>query len=132
MKKIYLSVLIVVTITLYNCSKDTGPVDDNQTTENISFANDVQPIFDQSCTSCHPGSGNLDLTAANSYNQLVNVNASGYSAKRVVPGDAANSVLYKKIDGSGAYGSNMPLGGNLSTAQINIIKQWIVEGAKNN
>jgi len=132
MKKTYLSFLILITFTLYNCSKDTGPVDDNQATENISFANDVQPIFDQSCKSCHPSSGNLDLTAANSYNQLVNVNASGYSAKRVVPGDPDNSVLYKKIDGSGAYGSNMPLGGNLSAAQINTIKQWITEGAQNN
>ena len=132
MKKTYLNFLILITFTLYNCSKDTGPVDENQATENISFANDVQPIFGQSCTSCHPSSGNLDLTAANSYNQLVNVNASGYSAKRVVPGDADNSVLYKKIDGSGTYGSNMPLGGNLSAAQINIIKQWITEGAQNN
>ncbi len=132
MKKTYLSILILITFTLYNCSKDTGPVDDNQATENISFANDVQPIFDQNCISCHPSSGNLDLTTAHSYSQLVNVNASGYSAKRVVPGDAENSVLYKKIDGSGTYGSNMPLGGNLSAAQINTIKQWIIEGAQNN
>ena len=133
MKKTYLSFFILISFTLYNCSKDTGPVDDHQTTENISFVNDIQPIFDQNCTtSCHPNSGNLDLTAANSYNQLVNVNASGYSGKRVVPGDPENSVLYKKIDGSGVYGSNMPLGGNLSAAQINTIKQWIIEGAQNN
>jgi hypothetical protein len=50
----------------------------------------------------------------------------------VVPGDANASVLYKKIDGSGAYGSNMPLGGSLSPAQIEIIRRWIDEGALNN
>jgi len=127
----YIAILLV--LIFVNCTQDTGPVDDqNVPGENISYSNDVQPIFDQACISCHPNSGNLDLTAANSYNDLVNVNASGYSGKRVVPGDAEQSILYKKIDGSGAYGSNMPLGGSLSSAQINLIKQWIEEGALNN
>ncbi len=132
MKKIHLSLIVLVSIIFFNCSKDKGPVDDNQQAENVSFANDVQPIFDQNCTSCHPSSGNLDLTSANSYSQLVNVDASGFSGKRVVPGDADHSVLFKKIDGSGAYGSNMPLGGSLSATQIATIKQWIDEGANNN
>jgi len=132
MKKSYLSFFILITFTLYNCSKDTGPVDNSQATENVSFTNDIQPIFEQNCIACHPNSGNLDLTAANAYNQLVNVNASGYSAKRVVPGDPEHSVLYKKIDGSNAYGNNMPLGSSLSAAQISTIKQWITEGAQNN
>ena len=131
MKKIYLILFVITIITYYNCSKDKGPLENNQAAENVSFTDDVQPIFNQNCTSCHPSSGNLDLTASNSYNQLVNVDASGYSAKRVVPGDPEHSVLYKKIDGSGAYGSNMPLGGSLSAAQIAIIKQWIEEGARN-
>ena len=132
MYKTYLSLFILIVIAFYGCSKDVGPIDDNQATENISFATDVQPIFDQNCTSCHPNSGNLDLTAGSSYNQLVNINASGYSGKRVVPGEPENSILYKKIDGSGAYGSNMPIGSNLSAEQVNTIKQWITEGAQNN
>ncbi len=132
MKKIYLILFVITNLIFYNCSKDKGPVEDEQTPGNVSFVNDVQPVFDQNCTSCHPNSGNLDLTAGNSYNQLVNVDASGYSAKRVVPGDPEHSVLYKKIDGSGAYGSNMPLGNSLSASQIALIKQWIEEGARNN
>ncbi len=132
MKIKYITLLISISLLVTACYKDVGPVDDNTTQENVSFSADVQPIFNQACVSCHPNSGNLDLTATNAYNQLVNVNASGYSGKRVVPGDAENSILYKKIDGSGAYGSNMPLGGSLSNAQINTIKQWIDEGAQNN
>ncbi len=132
MKKNYLILFVLTSLVFFNCSKDKGPVDDQQTAENISFTNDVQPVFDQYCISCHPASGDLDLTASHSYNQLVNVNASGYQAKRVVPGDPENSVLYKKIDGSGTFGSNMPLGGSLSAAQILLIKQWIEEGAPNN
>jgi len=130
--KIFLVIILIYSLS--GCYKDIGPIEDNNNpaNENVSFANDVQPIFEQSCISCHPNSGNLDLTNDNAYNQLVNVNASGYNAKRVVPGDAENSVLYKKIDDSGVYGSNMPLGSSLSSTQINTIKQWINEGALNN
>ena len=134
MKKIFeITTIILLLIILSNCAKDVGPIEElNPPAENISFTHDIQPIFDQNCISCHPNSGNLDLTAAHAYNQLVNINASGYSAKRVIPNEPENSVLYKKIDGSDTYGSNMPLGGALSTTQINHIKQWIIEGAQNN
>ncbi len=116
-----------------SCSKDVGPIEpENNPTQNVKFATDVQPIFNNQCVSCHGNSGNLNLESGNSYNNLVGVNASGYSGKRVVAGDAEHSILYKKIDGSGQYGSNMPLGSNLSAAQINTIKQWIDEGALNN
>ncbi len=124
--------ILLIAATLQSCKKDEGPVIPEQEATEVSFVNDIQPIFDSNCISCHPSSGNLNLTSGNSYNQLVNINASGYSAKRVVPNEPENSVLYKKIDGSGTYGSNMPLGGSLSTNQVNLIKQWIAQGAKNN
>ena len=128
---VYILILTII-FSFSSCSKDVGPVDNVQAGENVSFANDIQPVFDQNCVSCHPASGNLDLTAGNSYANLVNVNASGYSGKRVVPGDSEQSILFKKIDGSSAYGSNMPLGGSLSQMEINLIKKWIDEGALNN
>ncbi len=130
----YLVIFIILISGLQSCYKDVGPIEpEGELPQNgISYAEDVQPIFDQNCIACHPSSGNLDLTSGQSYNQLVNVNASGYSGKRVVPNDAEASVLYKKIDGSGAYGGNMPIGSSLSTTQINIIKLWIEEGAQNN
>ncbi len=123
---------LIGSLVLIQCKKDEGPVEDDNNNESVSFANDVQPIFTQNCVSCHPSSGNLDLRPGQSYDNLVNVPASGYNGTRVVPNEPENSILYKKIDGSGAYGSNMPLGGSLSQAQINTIKQWIQEGALNN
>jgi len=131
MKKLYILILL---FSLQACYKDIGPIEGEiQIPEDgISFSQNIQPIFDQSCVNCHPSSGNLDLRAGNSYNNLVNVPASGYSGILVVPGDPDNSILYKKIDGSGAYGSNMPVGGSLSASQINMIEQWILEGAPDN
>jgi hypothetical protein len=101
----------------------------------VSFSNQIQPIFNLNgqCTGCHGGSGGLTVTAGVSYNNLVNVNAqsSCTSLKRVRPFDAVNSVLYKKVSGS-TCGSQMPLGGALSTSDIALIRDWINQGANNN
>ncbi len=131
-KSILAILLFAVSLFLVQCKKDKGPVEDDNNNESVSFSNDVQPIFTQNCVSCHPSSGNLDLRQGQAYDNLVNVPASGYNGTRVVPNEPENSILYKKIDGSGAYGSNMPLGGSLSQSQVNTIKQWIEEGAPNN
>jgi mono/diheme cytochrome c family protein len=122
-----------IVLLLQSCYKDVGPIDEGEAPlTNVSFTQHVQPIFDSQCISCHGNSGNLNLSSNVSYNNLVNVNASGYSGKRVVPNDSNNSILFIKVDGSNAFGSNMPLGGTLSATQINTIKQWIDEGAQNN
>jgi hypothetical protein len=99
----------------------------------VSFSNQIQPIFNSQCTGCHGGNGGLTITAGASYNNLVNVNAqsSCSSLKRVLPNDAANSVLYKKVSGT-TCGSQMPQGGSLSTSDIILIRDWINQGASNN
>ncbi len=128
----YIIVVSLLLLGIAGCKMDKGPVEPETDTDPISFVNHIQPIFDNYCTSCHPSSGNLDLSQGQSYSQLVNTSASGYNALRVKPGDPENSVLYKKIDGSGAYGSNMPLGSSLPQSDINKIKAWIEQGAPNN
>jgi Cytochrome c. len=99
----------------------------------VSFSNQIQPIFNSQCTGCHGGTGGLTITAGVSYNNLVNVFAqsSCTSLKRVLPNDADNSVLYKKVSGT-TCGNQMPQGGALSTSDIALIRDWINQGAKNN
>jgi hypothetical protein len=103
----------------------------------ISFSTQVQPIFTASCANagCHPGGGApFPLLSANSYVNLYNAQAttSCTSDKRVLPGNAAASVLYKKISGS-TCGDRMPLGrAQLSQAEIDLIRDWINQGARNN
>jgi len=131
---VYFIIIPFALVSLVSCYKDVGPVEPEGSMPEgeISFSQHVQPIFNSYCVSCHPSSGNLDLRDGYSYNNLVNKPASGYNGILVVPGDAESSILYKKIDGSGAYGSNMPLGNSLSSTQIAIIRDWINEGAQNN
>src|SRR5689334_18643017 len=75
-------------------------------TPTVSFANNIQPIFNRSCalTGCHaPGSlgGNLDLSAGNSYRQIVNhASFQQPRKKRVMPGDPDASYLVQKLEGA--------------------------------
>ena len=99
-----------------------------------TYDSEIQPIWDNSCTSsCHNSgnnSGGLNLMSANSYSELVNVASQGWpSVMRVKPGDNQNSVLFQKIVGNTSFGDRMPKGGTLSQADEDKIKKWIDEGA---
>jgi hypothetical protein len=52
------------------------------------------------------------------------------SLQRVEPGDPNNSYLIQKLEGTAGTGRRMPLNGTpLAQADINVIRQWIAEGA---
>lgn len=105
----------------------------------MSFAANVQPIFDAQCVSCHdPGKQAqftyLFLAAPYSFYSLVNQPATQSSGIRVIPYDAAGSFLLSKTTGDGlpAGVSRMPPGGPfLSDAEENLIRTWINMGALN-
>ena len=85
----------------------------------VSFANDIQPIFTQSCIVCHGGSISPDLREGNSYDVIVN-------GVFIVPNDIDASVLYQRLIGNGNI---MPPGNPLTTTKINLVKSWIEDGA---
>lgn len=101
----------------------------------------VQPIWNLKCTSCHIGGSppaSLNLSAANSYGALVNVNASQLATmKRIKPNDVANSYLVHKVQGThvgvGGVGGKMPPGCSgascLSATELQAVKDWINAGA---
>lgn len=82
----------------------------------VEFSADILPIFVASnCIQCHDGGQDPDLTAGNEYTSLVPdyVNAN----------DAATSSLYTKLSGGH---------GNVDTASLLLIEEWINSGALNN
>ncbi len=106
--------------------------------ENITLVtfNRVQKQVLNGCLLCHGGSaglpaGNLNLMSGTSYTELVNVNATmDPSMLRVKPGSAAYSYIIKVLDRDIDFdhaSSSLP-----STADKQLIKDWINEGAKNN
>ncbi|MCC7465816.1 MAG: T9SS type A sorting domain-containing protein [Saprospiraceae bacterium] len=120
---------------------------------------EVYQIFQNKCSSCHSGAspaGGLDLVgtggtelqrAQNVATKLVNVNPSNAYAvskgyKRVYPGRADRSFLFRKINRGleptiealhANEGSAMPQnfpGNSLTDLEKEIIRQWILFGAK--
>lgn len=97
---------------------------------------------------CHggPGGGKLDLIdKETAYKNLVGVMAMGMSEPqpptphcvnsglmRVKAGEPANSLLFEKISKeTPKCGNMMPPGGLLEPAQVDMVKAWIMAGAKN-
>lgn len=133
LKIAYTSLSLLLLLTLAGCSDMGSSV--TITPGQVSFANQVQPLFNTYCVSCHnPGSapthGNLDLT---SYATLMDTTGPSkpIHAPLIIPNQADSSYLYKRI--TGVIQPQMPLGGPyLSESQISIIEDWINQGAKNN
>ena len=84
----------------------------------VDYETEVQPILNNNCSGCHGYSGGLAL---NSYDNLMQGGNSGAS---VVPGDHESSLLWQRVnDGS------MPPNGDLTSDEINLLADWIDEGA---
>jgi hypothetical protein len=92
-------------------------------------------IFTPICTKCHIGAGapeGLQLDQAHSYSLLVGVPSTEQPAVlRVAPGNPDNSYIIRKLEGNPSIsGDRMPFGGPyLSQATIDVIRQWITNGA---
>jgi hypothetical protein len=91
-------------------------------------------VFDQYCEHCHSGANapvGLRLDAANSYASLVGVaSVERPNLMRVSPGDASNSYIIQKLEGTAGVGERMPAGlPALPQSDIDIIRQWIANGA---
>jgi hypothetical protein len=94
----------------------------------VSFNDQVQPLFNQACnfSGCHDDGQHQSPLKLTSYNEAV-FQVPGV----VVPGKPDQSTLVLRIQGS--IGTRMPPSGNqLNQNQINGIRTWIAEGAKNN
>jgi hypothetical protein len=103
----------------------------------VSYARDVRPILQLNCAGCHnndnPRAG-LPLTATRSHGALVGVDGNQCSPRRklVAPGDSRSSYLIDKLTGQNLCGRTtiMPPSGKLRDSEIDTIRAWICQGAK--
>lgn len=113
-------------------------------TSGISFGTSVQPIFNANCTECHAGANpprGMSLAAGAAYSNIFNQTAGeAPSLKRVRAFRPDSSYLVHKVQGTqatvGGSGTRMPPNCTVSSclpdATINIIRNWILQGALNN
>jgi mono/diheme cytochrome c family protein len=92
----------------------------------VDFVRDIQPIFKASCSPCHTGEkprGELRLD-----NKTLAMKG-GVSGPVIIPGNSKDSRLVHRVLGLNGE-KRMPLGGEeLRPEQVQLIKQWIDEGA---
>ena len=108
----------------------------------ITFGSAVQPILTNNCAfvQCHAGPSpqeGMDLSDGQAFANIVSVTSSQVPRLfRVEPNRPDSSYISLKLEGNagsvGGVGTQMPLGGQLTQAQIDTIRSWISTGAENN
>jgi hypothetical protein len=99
-----------------------------------TFAQDVKPVLDEYCLSCHvPDGQGYEVSGLSmvSYDALMQGATNG---PMVIPGDSLGSNLVVLMEGRADPSIYMPKGSHkkVPQAQIDRIKAWIDAGAKNN
>jgi hypothetical protein len=115
-------------------SSDSGP----NTPTGPTFTQVTQEVITNSACGgpfCH-GAGSASFTLGSTlYSELVGQKASGTSCGtsgliRVVAGDPAHSLLYLKLQFKPPCGDGMPATGPLDVSKVEMVRQWIAAGAK--
>ena len=99
----------------------------------VTYATDIKPILEKSCTKCHDGE---KPKAKLRLDSLAGVLKGGEDGKVVQPGNGAASMLVANIAHAGDPDDYMPPPRNkagigpLTKEQIGLIRAWIDQGAK--
>jgi len=114
--------LVAVTLLLAACGQ-----------KEISYKADVQPILKQYCLECHAEGGDGYAKSGllmTSHESLMKGTKFG---SIITPGDGLSSVLIMLVEGRTDPSIKMPHGKeSLPKDKIAVLKQWVVQGAKNN
>ena len=99
----------------------------------ISYQADVAPVLKQYCLECHVEGGDGYAKSGlqmSSYESLMKGTKFGSIIK---PGDGLSSVLIMLVEGRVDPSIKMPHGREaMPKEKIEVLKQWVVQGAKNN
>jgi len=124
MKALHLSALTLPVMLLNSCA-----------TQQVSYQNDVVPILESRCASCHtpPDGAGFRATGLSleSYDALMQGTAYG---PVIYAGDSRRSILNMLVEGRAGKMQRMPHNDEetLSEAQIEILKNWVNQGALDN
>ena len=127
MKSFVFKISFFLVLVLNSCYYDTYvlPEINLDPSKIITFTDDIQPIFDQNCSTvgCHQaGNINPNLEAGSAYQSLI-------SGNFIDTDNPENSELYQWMSGNRSI--TMPISGINEEFNIYVLT-WIEQGAKNN
>jgi len=131
LKILFLSAVLIVLLAACSggssaqSSSTTQPAISAGQTGEVSFAADVLPIFEQSCTHCHGSSRQNGGLRLDSYAALM---AGGKDGAAIISNDAAGSLLVQLISSGQMPRNAKPLPAD----KITLISDWINAGAPDN
>ena len=91
----------------------------------VSFANEILPIIQSRCINCHGGDKTEEGLSMNTHAEIM---AGSENGAILVPGDAASSLIIEMV----ASGDMPKRGPKLTPPQIQLIADWINQGALDN
>lgn len=94
---------------------------------NVSFRNDIQPIFDANCVACHMEGAapeGLILESGTVYQALVGQTSRQSRLQRISPTKPDESYLIQKLKGTHLN--------KLDSRLIDTLRAWIIQGAQDN
>lgn len=94
----------------------------------VDFASDIRPIFEERCYTCHSDEAHQGDFRLNSRESVLRGGGSGIAA--IVPGDSATSLLYRYVARLDKKIFMPPVGPPLTGDQVELIREWIDQGAK--
>jgi hypothetical protein len=99
----------------------------------ISYKADVQPILQSYCVECHSENGKGTEKSGLLLTSYENVMKGTRFGSIVKPGDALSSTIVMLVEGRADPSIKMPHGKEpMPKEKIEILKQWVAQGAKNN
>jgi len=103
----------------------TQPAGQSPEGATVSFASDIFPLFESRCIGCHGGERTQEGLDLKTHASLMTGSENG---PVVTPGDAANSLLVEMV-----ATQKMPKRGpKLTPAQVQLITDWVSQGALDN
>ena len=125
-KLVFTGLVFIMMLVLGGCIYDwvvpediIDPNDPNA--EEVSFSQDILPIFANNCVSCHDGSPGPDLRAENAFSALNNTR---YINKATPEESRIYTVPHPDIAGHSQK--------KYTASQANFVLLWITQGAANN
>ena len=112
--------VILATLSVWSMSAAQAPA-------KVDFGRDIQPLLREHCVECHGPSQQMRGLRLDRRRDAL-PNRVGANGARIVPGDSARSVLFRRLTGTQS-GPQMPPAGPLPEPKIKLIQAWIDQGA---
>ena len=116
--------LCIVPLAIAACSGETA----------VSFSQDIKPILDQNCMQCHNVGGKGEVASGFNMATYEDLLKGARFGPMIIAGDAEGSNMLVLMEGRADPSISMPHGENkrVSKEDIQTIRLWIEQGAKNN